>query len=202
VTDWNSKNTLWSSRLTTTRGRELKKALDINKLKVLSTGEPTFWPTDPNKTTDLIDFFITKGISEFYTNVESCLDSCSDHTPVICTLSTTVIWIEPPEKLYNSKTDWETFRDYIEENTTLNKPLKSEDVVENTAWYVTNIIQKAAWLSTPYIKSKPKVTDVTMEIRRMIATKRKLRRQWHTSRSRQDKIVLNKAQKKLKKMIK
>lgn len=62
--DWNSKNIYWGSRLTTTRGRELKKAVDRNSLQVLSAGEPTYWPTDPNKTPDLIDFLLLKGCQD------------------------------------------------------------------------------------------------------------------------------------------
>lgn len=68
---------------------------------------------DPKKTLDLIDFFITNIMSELYTHIESWLDGRSDHTPVICTLSTITILKEPPEALYNRKTDWGTFRHFI-----------------------------------------------------------------------------------------
>ncbi|KAJ8730540.1 hypothetical protein PYW08_001953 [Mythimna loreyi] len=200
--DWNAKNTYWGSRLTTTRGRELKKAVDENSLHVLSTGEPTYWPTDPNKTPDLIDFFVIKGMSGMYTKIESCLDGSSDHTPVICTLSTTVIWKEPLETLYNKKTDWESFRDYIDKNANLSISLKTEEDVETAAVYVTNLIQKATWLSTPYLEYTEKLQDTTVEIKKMIALKRRLRRQWHASRNRRDKTALNHAQKELKQMIK
>jgi hypothetical protein len=137
--------------LTTTRGREQKKSVDSNNLHVISTGEPTYWPSDLNKTPDLIDFFITKRMSGLYTKVESCLDRSSDHTPVICTISTTVIWKEHRETLFNSKTDWEAFRNYINDNINLCTPLKTGDEIEDFAMYATNLIQKAAWLSTPYI---------------------------------------------------
>lgn len=200
--DWNSKNTFWGSRLTTTRGRELKKAIDSNSLNILTTGEPTYWPTDPNKTPDLIDFFITKGMSGLYTNVESSLDGTSDHTPVICTLSTTIILKEPRETLYNSKTDWDSFRCFIEENADLLIPLKTEEDIEKAAFHTTNLIQKAAWMSTPSTKNRTQYQDFTLEIREMIKTKRRLRRQWHTSRNAHDKRALNNAQKELKRMLK
>lgn len=199
--DWNAKNTFWGSRLTTTRGRELHKVIDSNALNILTTGEPTYWPSDPNKTPDLIDFFITKGISELYTKIESSLDGNSDHTAVICTLSTTIIWREPRETLINRKTDWDSFQNFIVENTNLHIPLKSEEDIENAAWYATNLIQVAAWMSTPCIKHSPQKQDYTLEIREMIAVKRRLRRQWHTSRNAHDKRALNKAQKELKRML-
>ena len=58
--DFNAKNVNWGSRLTTTRGRELLKAVNNLGCTVMSTGSPTYWPTDINKTPDLIDFFVTR----------------------------------------------------------------------------------------------------------------------------------------------
>lgn len=200
--DWNSKNTFWGSRLTTTRGRELKKAIESNALNVLSSGEPTYWPTDPNKSPDLIDFFVTGGIPGLYTKVESCLDGSSDHTAVICTLSTTVIYREPRETLYNSRTDWEAFREYINENASLKISLKTEEEVENATCRLTNLIQTAAWLSTPCVKSTPQNKNYPLEVRNKIAEKRRLRRKWHASRNVHDKRSLNRAQKELKEMLK
>lgn len=98
-------------------------------------------------------------------------------------------------------TDWEAFREYIEENADLRIPLKTEDDIEDAVWYTTNLIQKAAWLSTPFIESKPRSHDATQEIQELITEKRRLRRQWHTSQNRQDKKALNKMQKHLKEML-
>lgn len=199
--DWNAKNTFWGSRLTTTRGRELKKAIDRNSLNTITSREPTYWPSDPNKTPDLIDFFVTNGMSGLYTKIESCLDGSSDHTPVICTLSTTIICQEPRDTLYNRKTDWASFQEYIQENANLNIPLKTEEDIENAAWYTTNLIQSAAWMSTPFIEYNPQNQDYTLVIRKKLAEKRKLRRQWQTGRNAHDKRALNKAQKELKQML-
>ena len=96
--DFNSKHTLWGSRLTTTKGRELAKLLQANNCSFLSTGSPTYWPTDTNKTPDLLDF-ITNGISTNYAEVESSYDLTSDHSPIIATLSTAVKNRQPPPRL-------------------------------------------------------------------------------------------------------
>jgi len=61
--DYNSKHTLWGSRLVTTKGRELASLIHTNYYSFLSTGTPTYWPTDLNKLPDLLDFFITSKIS-------------------------------------------------------------------------------------------------------------------------------------------
>ena len=72
ITDgnYNSKHTLWGSRLTTTKGRDLSKVLQEKNSSFLSTGSPTYWPTDDNKIPDLLDFFITNGISTTYTDID------------------------------------------------------------------------------------------------------------------------------------
>jgi hypothetical protein len=58
--DWNAKNTAWGSHLTTVKGRNLLQVIQQNNLKHLSIGEPTYWPTDVNKITNLLDFAIKK----------------------------------------------------------------------------------------------------------------------------------------------
>lgn len=47
--DYNAKHTQWGSRLITPKGRELLKRMTNMKLELISTGEPTYWPTDRQK---------------------------------------------------------------------------------------------------------------------------------------------------------
>jgi hypothetical protein len=42
VGDYNCKNSLWGSRLTTTKGRELSKLIQNQKYSFLTTGTPTY----------------------------------------------------------------------------------------------------------------------------------------------------------------
>lgn len=69
--DFNSKHHYWGSRLISTRGRKLFQLIQDFKLDVLSTGEPIYRPSDPNKVPDLIDFFVSKDISSNNINVVS-----------------------------------------------------------------------------------------------------------------------------------
>lgn len=55
--------------------------------------------------------------SEIYIKVENCYDESSDHTLVIITLSVMVIQCEPQLQLNNQRTDWEVFKEYLEEHT-------------------------------------------------------------------------------------
>lgn len=55
--DFSAKHTDWGSRTTTTNGIELLKAANDTGCEIISTGSPTYWPTETNKHPDLIYFF-------------------------------------------------------------------------------------------------------------------------------------------------
>jgi hypothetical protein len=82
--------------------------------------EPTYWPTDVTKTPDLLDYFIFKGLSDIFLDIQPNLEIASDHIPKIVTISTHVITRQEPTKLHNSKINWEAFRNQSEENLRLN----------------------------------------------------------------------------------
>jgi len=71
----------------------------------LSSGDSTYWPSDPNKLPGFLDFFITKGTSSNYAAIVSSLELTSDHTPITGTMSTTVIYKSPKPSLYNNSTE-------------------------------------------------------------------------------------------------
>jgi hypothetical protein len=118
-------NTVWGCCVTTPRGRELFNLLQEKNYSFLSTGKPTYWPTDPNKQLDLLDFFVTNGISSTYTDIEPSYDLASDHSPVIATISTSPIYIQPIPRLHNSQTNWSTYRTTLHEEINLHVSSKA-----------------------------------------------------------------------------
>jgi hypothetical protein len=58
----------------TTKGKELAKLVQHNSYPYISSRTPTYWPTDPAKVPDLLDFFVTKGISPGYTDIVPSFD--------------------------------------------------------------------------------------------------------------------------------
>ncbi len=201
--DYNAKNQMWGSRLNNPRGRQLFQTINNNNLTTISTGEPTYWPTDPQKIPDLIDYFITKGISTNYLKVDSSLDLHSDHSPIILTISSTVILKEPSPVLCNKNTDWGIFRKVLDETIHLNIPLKTPENIDEGVEMFNLSIQKAAWKSTPFITSKAiNPTAYPLHIKQKIAEKRRLRRVWQYSRNRIDKTNLNRASQQLKQLLK
>lgn len=199
--DYNAKHKQWGSRLNTTRGRQLQDTIKTNKYNTASSGEPTYWPTDSNKIPDVLDFFITNGIGKTYINVESSLELSSDHTPVIMTISTALIHKTTNPTLHNKKTDWNAFSKIMNERINLNMPLKNEIDIDDANEHLVTVIQETAWETTPKPDNKQQINDYPMDIKNNITIKRRLRRKWQLSRDPIDKKNLNKATKKLKKLI-
>ncbi|XP_017473031.1 PREDICTED: RNA-directed DNA polymerase from mobile element jockey-like [Rhagoletis zephyria] len=71
--DYNAKHPHWGSRLSNPKSKQLYNALICrrNKLDYASPGKPTYWPADPQKLPDLIDFAVTRKIPRGLISTES-----------------------------------------------------------------------------------------------------------------------------------
>jgi hypothetical protein len=72
--DWNAKHINWGSRFITPKGINLLHSITNYNCLYLSTGEPTYWLSDPNKTPELLDFFVFKSIATNYIQIEANWD--------------------------------------------------------------------------------------------------------------------------------
>jgi len=133
----------------TTKGRELSKVIQQKNYSFLSTGTPTYWPTDGNIIPGLLDFFVTSGISSTYTDIRSSYDLTSEHSPIIATLSTSVIARKPTPRLNNSKTNWDTYRQIIHDKVNLPIKLKEHEDIELETKNLLSLLQHAAKEATP-----------------------------------------------------
>lgn len=201
--DYNAKNTHWGSRLTNPKGRELYTAGSSLNCNFLSGGKPTYWPTDTNKIPDLIDFFVTKGISNNFIHIENDENLISDHTAVIMNISDTIINKETIPRLTNNKTNWNLFRQLVENKINLQVPMRKPYQLEEELDQFNIAIQLAAWKSTPQRQNK-KIENITYssEIRDLVQQKRKARKLWQRHRAPQLKTVLNHLCNQLKSLIK
>jgi hypothetical protein len=135
----------------------------LENYSIICTGTPTYWPTDENEIPDLLDFCITKGISPTYVNTTASFDLSSDHTPIIATISTTVLPRKPNPILHTSKTNWELFRQFMEDNTTLTTKLKDPADIENDYKHFTALLQEAAKTATPpFYPPPPRLTTTSL----------------------------------------
>ena len=196
--DFNSKHTLWGSRLSTTKGRELAKVIQAQNFSYLSTGTPTYWPTDPNKLPDLLDFFITNGISTTYADVQANYDLTSDHTPVIATITTSVVVRKPAPRLHTSQTNWDLYKTEVRKHTTTPMKLKTSEDIEVATTNFIAILQQAAKAATPPRRPSNPTSHLPSEIKRLVAIKRKARSKWQKTHAPDDRRLFNNASNKLK----
>lgn len=196
--DWNAKHTNWGARLITPKGKNLLQALERQNCMYLSTNEPTYWPTDPRKIPDLLDFIILKGITTNYFKLESNFELSSDHTPVIVTLSIHAIMKPPALTLTTKNTNWDSFRAYIEEHLNLNVRIKEPNELDEVVHHFITLIQNAAWCSTPNPAAEAKkVDDIPLHIRELVILKRRARSKWHKSRNNNDRLTYCRLRRKL-----
>lgn len=166
--DFNAKHTYWGSRLTTTKGRELYDAAKKTGCEFVSTGKPTYWPTDVNKIPDLVDFFVINKLSRNFIQVQEGLDLDSDHSPIYLTLSETVIVKEENPYLSNKFTDWLSFKHILKDKINISTPIETTDQLENEAYSFIQLIQFAAWSCTPPTKRKTVGANYPKEIKELI----------------------------------
>ncbi|GAB0098472.1 hypothetical protein DMENIID0001_142100 [Sergentomyia squamirostris] len=98
-------------------------------------------------------------------------------------------------------TNWEFFREVLDDRISLNIPLKNPEDIEAATEFITSAIQYASWSATPEKIVKGSKQFCPGNIKRMIADKRRLRRKWQKTRSRGDKTAFNVAVKELKRAM-
>lgn len=199
--DYNAKHIDWGSRLTTTRGRELRKAIKELGCHFNSTGKPTYWPTDTNKIPDVLDFFITKKVSPNFISVEDNEDFDSDHSAVILNLFGKIQRKINKPTLTNKNTDWASFKKEIENNINLKIKMRNEDELEYGLDQFIKVIQNAAWNNTREYINKSVGNIYPKQVLELIKLKRRARRRWQQTRDPADKNVLNRFGQKIKRMI-
>lgn len=200
--DFNAKHTHWGSRLTTSKGKKLYQAGRDCKCEFLSIGSPTYWPSDPAKVPDVLDFFVTKGIANNFTHLESNDDLSSDHSPVILTLNETLMQKDNLPRLTTKRTDWDKFREVLQRFMDLQTPLGTKEQIDREVEQFIADIQQAAEESTPHGYGNIRCgISYPAEIKQLILEKRSARRKWQQSRFPGDKTLFNKLSNQLKKRI-
>jgi len=152
------------------------KAIEQNKYYVLSTATPTYWPTDTRKTPDLLDFFVTRGLSESYLEITASYDFSSDHSHIIATVSEAIIAKPRPPHLHTRTTNWEKYRELIRLGANLNISLKTPHDIENATNAFITRLQDAAKQATPPFAGVAHPVSIPVELKQLLAAKKKLER--------------------------
>lgn len=133
--------------------------------------------------------------------VKSCYDLSSDHTPVEMTISSNISERNYPLKLTSNKTNWNKYRDYVNNKLSANALLTTEENIEDAIQHLSDTLQDAAWAATPR-ETINKSSTYPAEIRQKVVEKRRLRRIFMTTRQPYDKRKYNTAARQLTRQIK
>jgi len=164
-----------------------------------STGGPTYWPTDPNKLPDLLDFLVTRGLPTTDIQVVPVFELSSDHSAIIASIGAGLPHTAFAPTLATTHTNWDMFRAYIDEHINPRLRIKECEELDKETQYFTTLIQAAAWYSTP-TPPRARTTSANntpLYIRELIAEKRRSRGRWQRSRNQDDRLIYNRLRRKL-----
>lgn len=200
--DFNAKHVDWGSRITLTRGKELRNAIGEIGCNFHSSGNPTYWPTDMNKIPDLLDFFISKRVSSNFISIDDCYDFDSDHSPVMLNLTEDIAKKPTKPALTNSTTDWTSFKIELNSKIDLSIPINNIDELEDSVEDFMELVQNTAWANTKTSISKKASNRYPEYITSKVKEKRRARKRWQQSRDPSDKNILNNLTQQLSREIK
>ena len=116
-----------------------------------------------------------------------CLELTSDHTSILIKVLTHTLGKPKKPSLYSKKTDWNCFRETLDEQLTLTVPLKTEIDIEEAVENITKAIPNAVWQATPDSNDQSYAEEPPIIIKWKLAEKRNGRKRWQLTRAPQDK---------------
>ena len=126
------------------------------------------------------------------------LNLISDHSPIITTLSTSVIVRKPTPRLHNSKTNWDTYRQIIQDKVNLPIKLKEHEDIELETNNLLNLLQHAAKETTPNNDPQRTTNNIPYEIKKLVAETRRARSVWQRTHTQDSRRKYNRINNKLK----
>ncbi|VVC41414.1 Hypothetical protein CINCED_3A018233 [Cinara cedri] len=139
--------------------------------------DPTYWPTSPSKRPDILDIFISNVPNGLYQHTENFNFLLSDHSAVL-TINASLPFQSLKPSLTNKNTDWNSFWSQLSNDSNLNIKLKSPEDIEDAITKLNQLIQRAAWNSSPISQpSPPSFINIPTHICHVISEKRHARTQ-------------------------
>jgi hypothetical protein len=119
---------------------------------------------------------VSKNLSPGFLEVTEEFDLDSDHSPIVLTVSATIIKKGRNPTLSNFYIDWNLFQAELLTRINLRVALTTSDELEGEVQKFVSDIQHAAWEATPLMTTKVKGNSYPLEVQDRIAVKRKLRK--------------------------
>jgi len=147
--DYNAKHTHWNSSLVAPKERQLHNAIikPSNKLDYVFSGSPTYWPTDPRKVPDLIDFAVTKNIPRNIISAKALSDLSSNHSPRVITLLQSPKTSDHPHRLTPHRTNWLKYEKYVSSLVKLTPQFNIEADIDCSTEVLKDVLVEAATIS-------------------------------------------------------
>ena len=192
--DFNAKNTIWNSLITTARGKLLEEHANLNNYNIIAPNEPTHYPYNNQHRPDVLDIALMN-TTFIPLNIETIPALTSDHNPVILTInivpaSTTLLGN------ITADIDWGILRSYLTLSIPGNLNAETEDDLEDAVKMYISTVKQALRMSTHYYK-KSQNTKTNEEIKKMCQQKRCARKKWQRTRNEADKNIYNNLKNKL-----
>jgi hypothetical protein len=99
--DYNAKYQAWGCRKNNPRGIILHNFINTKKLKIFAPSRPTYWPSSPQKNSDILDIFLTKLPNHIHCHTSNLLDLNSDYSAVLFTFNASPTMYQAPIYLFN-----------------------------------------------------------------------------------------------------
>lgn len=192
--DYNAKHTWWGSRLTNPKGKQLYKCMMQNNFNTLSGGRPTYWPADPKKIPDLLDFAVYGGISRHSLDILNDDGLSSDHSPILINYNVNVELVPKKIKLITRNTNLNLYSEQIESKLNLNIKISTGDDLDDAVETLTSAVHEAALISTPHGEDNKNIglkVRASATARDLIRQSRRLRKIWQRTKNPIDKTNWN-----------
>lgn len=130
--DFNSRNPIWGSNYTDTRGKIVENFLENDQIILLNTGEPTRHNV-ANNSFSAIDLSISSATLAPKTKWKVLIDyNCSDHWPISIQLLDQSPLIPFPPKWNTKNPNWALYSDLLSQST-MENPIEIESIFNQTS---------------------------------------------------------------------
>lgn len=119
--------------LLTLRSHILHQAAFHSNCNFIPPGGLTYWPAEPSKLPDVIDFLLVEGLPSSHFQAECNPDLSSDHVLVTLTFAGVSIYTNIFAPLINKSTDWDTYCELIGSQIKLNTKLRNPNDFDQAA---------------------------------------------------------------------
>jgi endonuclease/exonuclease/phosphatase family metal-dependent hydrolase len=172
--DLNAKHTSWLCHQNNKQGRELYNLSNKSNFVIQAPTTPTFYHSSGLYRPGILDITLVQNFAhQLSFEVHDKLDS--DHLPVIMKIHSTLTKENKQHRMYH-KANWDSYRNTIDTHINPNKPLNSNQDIEDATSHLTKLIKDSIQQHVPMSSNKNKNTKLPTPILQLIKQRNQLRK--------------------------